>query len=64
MRYIVQTTIRGFNYYLKIDGRGGRRKYMFEGLKDNATIFSSKERADYYKRVMPQHDDNKTINAW
>jgi len=61
--YKIQSMIRGFKYYLKIEGMPPKKTvYTFEGLKDNATELT-REQATYFARVCPQHDETKIINA-
>lgn len=44
--YIIKKLVHGFSYYLRLYGAYDRFQ-AWEGLKDNATTFESKNRATY-----------------
>lgn len=47
MPYLIETTIGDFKYWVKITYEGARyHSFRMEGLKDDGTKFSTKEKAD------------------
>lgn len=65
--YKIQSMIRGFNYYLKIgDGSSNKRRYIWEGLIENATELTEEQATHLAACVIrdhPKHDETKIINA-
>lgn len=52
MKYLIQTEVSGFQYFVKITYEGARHyNFRMEGLKENASRFPSQELAE---QVIPK----------